>query len=116
MHEENGAIFLHPFDDPYLIAGYGSLGADILEDILRTENVPPDIVLVCCGGGGLLAGVASYIYTKTSGNTHVYGVEPESANGMYQSMKVILYTLINWHILLILRKSKVYFFIFIFEN
>ena len=79
--------------------------ADILEDILHTENVPPDVVLVCCGGGGLLAGVASYIYTKTSGKTHVYGVEPENANGMYQSIKVIFYTLINWLILLIVRSS-----------
>ena len=74
----------------HLIAGYGSLGADILEDFKKCadKNGYPDIVLVCCGGGGVLSGVATYIYQKTSGYTHVYGVEPETANGMYQSMKV----------------------------
>ena len=93
QHEENGAFFLHPFDDLHLISGYGSLGADILEDFGKMEpNRFPDILLVCCGGGGLLAGVASYIHMKTSGHTHVYGVEPETANGMFQSMRVTIET------------------------
>ena len=75
----------------HLIAGYGSLGADILEDFNKLNGLDsfPSIVLVCCGGGGLLAGVASYIHNKTSGYTHVYGVEPENANGMFQSIQVI---------------------------
>ena len=90
QHEKEGAIYLHPFDDLHLIAGYGSLGADILDDFKKclNEKAYPDVVLVCCGGGGVLSGVATYIHQKTSGYTHVYGVEPETANGMYQSMKV----------------------------
>ena len=83
---------MHPIDDLHLIAGYGSLAADILGDISNSEktNVLPDIVLVCCGGGGLLAGVSAYLYAKTAGYTHVYGVEPETANGVFQSIEVIL--------------------------
>ena len=83
---------MHPVDDLHLIAGYGSLAADILDDIRSCEkaDVLPDIVLVCCGGGGLLAGVAAYLYAKTAGYTHVYGVEPETANGVFQSIEVIL--------------------------
>ena len=74
----------------HLIAGYGSLGADIVEDFMKNgQKSFPDIVLVCCGGGGVLSGVATYIHQKTSGYTHVYGVEPETANGMFQSMNVI---------------------------
>lgn len=50
-------MFLHPFDDPSLVAGYGSLGLEIL------ESVPDvDIVLCCCGGGGALAGVSTAIH------------------------------------------------------
>ena len=75
-----------------MIAGYGSLGADILDDFMKCgEKSFPDIVLVCCGGGGVLSGVATYIHQKTSGYTHVYGVEPETANGMFQSMNVIFW-------------------------
>lgn len=84
QHEAKGSKFLHPFDDLDLIAGYGSLGLEILEDVPDV-----DIVLVCCGGGGLLAGVATSIklFSKNP-NVKVYGVEPENANGMFLSLKV----------------------------
>ncbi|TRY63214.1 hypothetical protein TCAL_10331, partial [Tigriopus californicus] len=82
-HEGKGSKFLHPFDDLDLIAGYGSLGLEILEDVPDA-----DIVLVCCGGGGLLAGVATSIklFSKNT-DVKVYGVEPEIANGMFLSIK-----------------------------
>merc|ERR1712029_329913 len=80
--EERNAIFLHPFDDRHLIAGYGSLGYEICQQV-------PDvtIVLVCCGGGGLLAGVATALAHFSPSKVRVFGVEPENACGMYKSMK-----------------------------
>ena len=47
LEESKGAVFLHPFDDLHLIAGYGSLGYEICQQV-------PDVsvVIVCCGGGG----------------------------------------------------------------
>ncbi|XP_033124860.1 serine racemase-like isoform X2 [Anneissia japonica] len=76
---EKGMHFCHPFDDLHLIAGHGSLGLEILEDLPS-----PDIVLVCCGGGGLLAGTAAAIKLHCK-SCRVYGVEPETACAMYQS-------------------------------
>ena len=80
---EQGMIFMHPFDDPHLIAGHGSMGMEILEDLTSV-----DIVLVCCGGGGLLAGTAAAFKLSGKGEgTRIIGVEPEGACTMYQSMK-----------------------------
>jgi threonine dehydratase len=66
--EETGATFVHPFDDPVLQAGHGSLGLEILEDLTSV-----DAIVVPVGGGGLLAGVASAV------DCRVVGVEPELA-------------------------------------
>ncbi|XP_078091641.1 L-threonine dehydratase catabolic TdcB-like isoform X2 [Mustelus asterias] len=73
-------IFLHPFDDIDLIAGHGSIGLEILEEIPN-----PDVVTVCCGGGGLLAGVAAAIKLSGCTTTAIYGVEPKEACTMYRS-------------------------------
>ena len=51
---------------------FKSAGIEILED------VSPDIVIVCCGGGGLIAGIAAAIKLKGHENTRIYGVEPET--------------------------------------
>lgn len=77
---EEGMIFLHPFDDLKLILGYASCGLEIMEDV---PNV--DIVLVCCGGGGLVSGIAAAI--KLSGKTdcQVIAVEPKAAPSLYES-------------------------------
>jgi threonine dehydratase len=66
--ERTGATFVHPFDDPVLQAGYGSLGLEIVEDV-------PDVdtIVVPVGGGGLIAGVASAV------DCRVVGVEPEGS-------------------------------------
>ena len=66
--EETGRVFVHPFDDPVLQAGHGTLGLEVLEDV-------PDVatIVVPIGGGGLIAGVASAV------DCRVVGVEPESA-------------------------------------
>ncbi|XP_067915218.1 L-threonine dehydratase catabolic TdcB isoform X3 [Heterodontus francisci] len=72
-------IFLHPFDDIDLIAGYGSIGLEILEEIPN-----PDVVIVCCGGGGLLAGVAAAIKLSGCTTTNIYGVEPKEGSNAFQ--------------------------------
>jgi len=63
-----GRVFVHPFDDPVLQAGHGSLGLEVVEDV-------PDVdtIVVPVGGGGLIAGVA------TAADCRVVGVEPEAA-------------------------------------
>lgn len=81
--QQHGAVFLHPFDDIDLIAGHASLGLELMQDV---KDV--DIVLVCCGGGGLLAGVATAIATfPNTTSAKVYGIEPEKACGMHKSMR-----------------------------
>ncbi|XP_072025699.1 L-threonine dehydratase catabolic TdcB-like [Amphiura filiformis] len=81
--EEKGMHYLHPFDDINLITGHGSCGLEMLEEV-----PDPDIVIVCCGGGGLVAGIAAAVkLTGQCSSTRVYGVEPEGANTMYQSFK-----------------------------
>ena len=79
-HEGLGKIFLHPFDDINLIAGHGSLGLEILEDVPDV-----DVIVLCCGGGGLLAGVAAAIKLNKP-SCKVFGVEPETANTMQRSL------------------------------
>lgn len=77
---QEGMQFLHPFDDLNLIAGMASVAVEILDEIPE-----PDVVIACCGGGGLLAGVAAGIKLKGHESTKIYGVEPEGAPTMYLS-------------------------------
>lgn len=71
---EKGMVYIHPYDDPEVIAGQGTIGMEIL----RQHNGPLDVVFVPVGGGGLLAGVAAYIkYVRPE--IKVIGVEPEDA-------------------------------------
>jgi threonine dehydratase len=69
--EATGAVFAHPFDDPVLQAGHGTLGLEIAEDVPEA-----DLVVVPVGGGGLIAGVATAL------DCRVVGVEPEGAAGL----------------------------------
>jgi threonine dehydratase len=78
---KEGMTFIHPFDDPRIIAGNGTIGLELLED----AETPPDIVFVTVGGGGLAAGVATYI-KSVSPETKVIGVEPEGAPAMRTSL------------------------------
>ena len=72
-------IYIPPFDDPYVIAGQGTIGMEILEEL-----PDPDAVFVQIGGGGLAAGVGEYIKGKDNPppNTKVIGVEGVGQNAM----------------------------------
>ena len=72
--EEKNLIFVHPFDDPDVIAGQGTIGMEIV----RQHQQPLDALFVPVGGGGLLAGVAAYVRYVWP-ETRIVGVEPEDA-------------------------------------
>ncbi|MSO46176.1 MAG: threonine ammonia-lyase, biosynthetic [Acidobacteria bacterium] len=78
---ETGMTFIHPFDDPLVIAGQGTIGAEIL----RHSQDRLSAVFVPVGGGGLIAGIAGYIKMLRP-DVKVIGVEPFEADAMYQSL------------------------------
>ncbi len=71
---ETGATFVHPYNDPGVIAGQGTVGLEIAEDC-AAHGLRPDAVLVCCSGGGFVAGVALAL-EALSPETAVQAVEP----------------------------------------
>jgi threonine dehydratase len=73
LEREAGMTFIHPYDHPMTVAGTGTVGAEILDDLPE-----PDIVLVPVGGGGLISGVAMAIKERRPA-TRVIGVEPIGA-------------------------------------
>jgi threonine dehydratase len=75
--------FVHPFDDPDVIAGQGTIGMEILRQQHGDEI---DAVFVPVGGGGLISGVASYVKSLYP-RIKVIGVEPEDAAAMYESLR-----------------------------
>ncbi len=76
LTRERGLVYCHPFDDPDVIAGNGSVGLEILDDLPDV-----DVVVVGVGGGGLISGVAAALKESRPG-VRVYGVEPELSNAM----------------------------------
>jgi threonine dehydratase len=80
--EEQGLVFVHPFDDPDVIAGQGTIGMEILGQ----HPGPIDALFVPVGGGGLAAGVSAYVKALTPG-TRVIGVEPEDAASMKAALE-----------------------------
>jgi threonine dehydratase len=77
-----GLTFVHPYDDPDVIAGQGTIGMEIL----RQHAKPIHAVFVPVGGGGLIAGIAAYIKRVRPG-VRIIGVEPEDADAMTRSLK-----------------------------
>jgi threonine dehydratase len=75
--ESTGAVLVPAFDDPRIIAGQGTVAREIVEQL----GGPPDLLVVPVGGGGLLAGCASYLAERHPG-TRVVGVEPAGAASM----------------------------------
>jgi threonine dehydratase len=79
--EEHGMTFVHPFDDPKIIAGQGTVGMEIMDEM--TEDI--DYVFVSIGGGGLASGVGTYM-KGISPATKIIGVEPMGAPSMKQAL------------------------------
>ncbi len=75
-------VFVHPYDDPDVIAGQGTIGLEIL----KQHQGPLDAVFVPVGGGGLIAGIAAYIKQMRPA-VKIIGVEPEDADAMDRSLK-----------------------------
>ena len=78
---EQELTFVHPFDDLNVIAGQGTIGMEIT----RQHPDPIDAIFICCGGGGLLAGIGSWI-KYLSPETRIIGVEHEEAPSMTQAL------------------------------
>jgi threonine dehydratase len=82
LEAEKGLTFIHPFDDPYVIAGQGTIGMEIM----RQYQQPIEAIFVAIGGGGLISGIAAYI-KRLCPEIKIIGVEPIDADAMCQSLK-----------------------------
>lgn len=83
--EETGYAFIHPFDDPLVMAGQGTAGLELMAQA-GEMGLFPEAVLVPVGGGGLIAGVATAV-KAFSPSTLVLGVEPEGADDARRSLE-----------------------------
>ncbi|MFY7984770.1 MAG: threonine ammonia-lyase, biosynthetic [Burkholderiaceae bacterium] len=82
LQTEQDLVFVHPFDDPDVIAGQGTIGMEIL----RQHQGPIDAVFVAIGGGGLISGVASYLKAVRP-EIKVIGVQTQDSDAMHQSVE-----------------------------
>ena len=81
LAEEKGYTFIHPFDDEYVIAGQGTIGLELLNQLPDVE-----VVIVPIGGGGLISGVA-YALKSLKPDVKVYGVQAQGAPSMLRSIE-----------------------------
>ncbi|MEB3293264.1 MAG: threonine ammonia-lyase, biosynthetic [Synechococcales bacterium] len=82
LEQEKGLTFIHPFDDPDVIAGQGTIGMEIL----RQYQKPIHAIFVAIGGGGLISGIAAYI-KRLRPEIKIIGVEPVDADAMARSLQ-----------------------------
>ncbi|HSI46134.1 MAG TPA: threonine ammonia-lyase, biosynthetic [Methylophilus sp.] len=83
VEKTEGLTFVHPYDDPDVIAGQGTIAMEILQD----HPEPIEAIFCCVGGGGLLAGIAAYIKALRP-EIKVIGVEAQDAEAMTESLKI----------------------------
>ncbi|MBZ4688639.1 MAG: hypothetical protein PWQ96_2292 [Clostridia bacterium] len=81
LANEKGHLYIPPYDHPHIIAGQGTIGLEILEQVSDVQAV-----LVPIGGGGLLSGIVTAI-KESAPQVKVYGVEPQFSNSMYISLQ-----------------------------
>lgn len=82
LEQAQGWTFIHPYDDPDVIAGQGTIAMELV----RQCTPPPDRVFVPVGGGGLIAGMVSYL-KRVHPSIRVIGVEPEDAAALHASLR-----------------------------
>ncbi|TMH64113.1 MAG: threonine ammonia-lyase, biosynthetic [Betaproteobacteria bacterium] len=82
LARSTNAVFVHPYDDPDVIAGQGTVGMEIL----RQQPGPIDAIFVAVGGGGLISGIASYV-KRVRPEVRIIGVEPVDSAAMAQSLE-----------------------------
>jgi threonine dehydratase len=82
LEKQHGLVFIHPFDDPDVIAGQGTIAVEILKQ--AKENI--DAIFVPIGGGGLIAGIATYIKSVNPA-IRIVGVEPADSAAMRDSLQ-----------------------------
>jgi threonine dehydratase len=82
LERKQRLTFVHPYDDPDVIAGQGTIGMEIL----RQHAQPIHAIFVAVGGGGLIAGIAAYV-KRLRPEIKIIGVEPVDADAMYRSLK-----------------------------
>jgi len=81
ISKQEQRVFVPPFDHYWIMAGQGTVGLEILEEL---DEV--DAILVPCGGCGLIAGISTYVKEKRP-SVRIYGVEPDQSNSTYLSFK-----------------------------
>jgi threonine dehydratase len=82
LQKKDGATFVHPYDDPDVIAGQGTIGMEIL----RQWQAPLHAIFVAIGGGGLIGGIAAYV-KRVRPEVKIIGVQPEDSDAMARSLK-----------------------------
>jgi threonine dehydratase len=82
LEQQNRMVFVHPYDDPDVIAGQGTIGMEIL----RQHTQPIHAIFVAIGGGGLISGVAAYV-KQLRPEIKIVGVQPVDSDAMYRSLK-----------------------------
>jgi threonine dehydratase len=82
IRRRRGLTYVHPFDDPEVIAGQGTVGMEIM----RQHPAPIDAIFVPVGGGGLISGIAAYV-KSINPKVRIVGVEPVDADAMTRSLK-----------------------------
>src|SRR3954467_7937228 len=82
VRRKRGLVFVHPYDDPEVIAGQGTIGMEIT----RQHPGPLDAIFVPIGGGGLISGIAAYV-KRVRPAVRIIGVEPVDADAMSRSLK-----------------------------
>ncbi|MFI4923582.1 MAG: threonine ammonia-lyase, biosynthetic [Vicinamibacteria bacterium] len=82
IQRKTRATFVHPYDDPDVIAGQGTIGMEVL----RQWPGPLDAIFVAIGGGGLIAGIGSYV-KRVRPDVRIIGVQPEDSDAMARSLE-----------------------------
>lgn len=84
--QQKNAVYVHAFNDPYTIAGQGTVAKEVLEQMTEERHAKVDMFVVCIGGGGLISGISTYI-KETDPTIEIIGSEPEGAAEVSASLR-----------------------------